>query len=213
MRRRRMAIATLTAALLGVIVLIAGLLVFVSVAPRAITQTTTSVATQTATAFSTQTTTTFIQTTEYITPHTQTTTSVQSLSTTTTTTETQSSECAEVAGGGGYVLPDPTERWFIAGVDYTGPWVATMTVYNGGSPLYSACYAGDNTGGGALFWYQSQNLTNSSTVRIIATKLDGSMAVLQVACNGVVNGTSVPYGSIELTAPVNGPANFNSTTS
>jgi len=138
---------------------------------------------------------------------TSTTTFVSTLTQTTTISvttngNTQASECTTITFAG-YGTPAPTEPWFTAGVNYTGPWEADATVYNNGSPIFSACYTGDNTDGGmAQFIYQNASLTNSSTIRIIATKLDGSTTTLYVACNGYVNSTISPYGSVTLFAPV-----------
>ncbi len=118
------------------------------------------------------------------------------------TASTQTPQCSAITFAG-IETPIPTEPWFTAGVNYSGQWEAVVTIYNNGSPMFSACYTGNNTGGDvAQFFYQNSSLTSTATISITATKLDGSTAILHVACNGNVDSTSLPYGSATLSAPV-----------
>jgi len=101
----------------------------------------------------------------------------------------------------GIPTPAPTAPWFAGEVSYSGPWMAIATFYTNGAPIATSCYTGDDTDG--IFIYQSPSLTNTSTIRLEATKLDRSTAILYAVCNGNINSTSAPYGSVVLTAPVN----------
>lgn len=158
----------------------------------------------------------FVVTMPQLVVHTSTTTAVQTATTTTvqmmTATSTRivtviSTQTVTPGMAGSYCdnasigvpLPSPNIPWFIARVNYSGPWEALSAIYNSGSPIFAGCYTG---GGQGFFTYQNSSLTGTATIRITATKLDGGKRTLTVAVNGNINSTAKPYGSTTVSAPV-----------
>lgn len=95
-------------------------------------------------------------------------------------------------------LPNPTDRWFTARVDFSGPWEATAVVNDHGSTAFAGCYVGSGQG---YFEYGSQSLSNNASILITALKLDNSTGTLFAAVNGNTNSTNLPYGIVTIRAP------------
>lgn len=94
----------------------------------------------------------------------------------------------------------PTGNYsFDATVSYPGHWVATATVHNGTSTVFTGCYIGNGQG---YFLYQSSDLTNTSTITVTAMKEDEGGLVLKLTVDGNVNTTSASYGVAAVTALV-----------
>jgi hypothetical protein len=101
-------------------------------------------------------------------------------------------------------LPVAGSPWFTATVNYSGSWVATFAIVTQArsgvvisSSEVSGCYVGHGRG---FFEYQAAELNKSSTIHILATKLGGDSGVLYVAVDGVVNSTTLPFGSATVSA-------------
>jgi len=169
-------------------VMLAGSLATVITMPQIITHGVTTGSTQTITH---PVTTTSTRTITY--PVTTTSTSTETI-----TTGNANSSCLTTPSLP--ILPVPNAPWFTAGVNYSGPWEALAVVYNQGSPTFSGCYTGDGQG---YFIYQASGLSSTASIRITATKLDGSPGTLFAAVNGNTNSTNVPYGSATVSALVN----------
>ena len=95
---------------------------------------------------------------------------------------------------------------FIAQVNYSGPWNATLTAYSNGGMVFTQCYFGSGVGDAFL---SDWNPNGTASLLVRAQKADGGSGnltlELQDLTDEATNSTVAPFGSASLsmsTAPI-----------
>lgn len=115
---------------------------------------------------------------------------------TTTTTTTVTNPCSTASS-----LSPSLLFAFQVGVNYSGPWNATLTAYSGLGSVFTQCYVGNGTGS---MWLSDWNPNGSSSLEVKAQKMNsgsGNLTLWVESLTGVAeNSTVAAFGSASAVA-------------
>lgn len=123
-----------------------------------------------------------------------------------TATETRTLTTTTFTGSVGFcstpsplpVLPNPAAQGYSWSVNYTGQWNATVVGITGnGTVALRQCYT--DVGPGYVY-IPDWSASGGTTLSVTASKLDSGTTIMTLAINGQTDSTSIPYGSVTLTA-------------